>query len=1592
LRGNNLVRRLLASALVAFFVWCAFAPAGSSAQGGGVTFDLMDFGAVGDGVADDGPALQRALDAAAEAGGGTINVPAGRYSIATPVTRDFGGAGSVVIRGVESLTPVQPPTALGDQLSRPLDLVSEFYPRTGAGGVALQVSGLESFLVKDIAFVGTPDEQTDALITLNLFEIDQATVRHCEFYGLISQVQGGSIVRAARSHLKIEQTKFLGSTGNSGVFVPTVECLEWKGITVENSIFIDYGQRPELFSKTGMAAAYSWLIIGNAAQPTPDSPRREVVLREVFFDEGALNGLSALPSLYEPQSAPIDLLYITGFYQNVANLGTSGNYLTDLRGLLIEKSHYGWSLRAAAAINMLGIGNAVLDEVECVDDANRIMADASTGRLTVINSIYTHLDSLAQVTDVRNTSTPEEDPVQYVREQFMTIAHRAPDGAAHYYWSDAMLRCGDNVACLDARREALTAYLENAPTPTFVLGGQILDGEGQPVPGVSVALTGSQAVTAVTDSEGRYRFSRLPTSGVYTVAPSLSHYTFGPASRTFTTPAGNVTADFGATLNRHDIRGRVADAAGNAIPGVSVALTGSQAATATADAGGNYAFADLPEGGDYTVTPSLMSYAFAPGSQTVDDLAADRTLNFTGTLITHSIGGRVTGAGGAGVAGATLSLSGHRTATTTSDANGNYSFAALPQQGNYTVTVSRANYTFAQPSKTFNNLAANQTADFGGVLNNHTLGGRVTSAGAGLAGVVVALSGSQSAQKTTDANGNYSFTLPAEGDYTLTPSKAHYTFAAPQLVFNKLSANQSAANFAATLDRHRLSGRVADANNNGTPGVLVTLSGGQAATATTDAGGNYSFPNLPAGANYTVTPSLRHYTFSPSSKTYNDLGSDQQTSFSLTLNSHKISGRVTGANGSPLAGAALSLSGTHTLSTTSDANGNYSFTGLPAGGNYAVAVSKDKYGFAPSVRNFGDLDSDKTADFSGVLNNHTLGGRVTSAGAGLAGVVVALSGAASRTTTTDQNGNYSFAVEAAGNYTLTPSKAHYSFGPPSRTFNDLGANQTADFAATLDRHTLSGRVVNVNNGPMPGVLVTLSGAQGAATTTTDAGGGFAFPNLPAGASYTVTPSLRNHTFTPASRTYDDLGSDLRGDFSGGLSFYVIGGRVTEKGAGLAGVTMTVNVSGAQVAQGATDASGNYSFRVIAENTYTVTPSKQNYSFSPAGATFNSLSGNQTADFAAGPRAEVGLSRGSSEMWEGGEPFEVVVFRTGDTSQGLTVTYAAADGTAKQGSDLSTVIGQVTFAPGETAKSFHVFITDDSYVENAETFTIRLLDTGDAFPGNSATLSQVISDNDSTTPTANAVDDARFFVRQHYRDFLSREPDDAGLDFWTKEITSCGADAACVATKRENVSAAFFLSIEFKETGYLIYRLYKSAYGRMPRRVEEFLLDAGLVGEGVAVGAAGWEAKLEANKRAFVAEFLARPSFVERYPLALTPAQFVSRLNANTGSSLTPEEAAALASASFGGAADSSDPSARLDALRRVAENAEFSRRELNRAFVLMQYFGYLQRNPDDAPDDARLIGYNFWLKKLEDNNGNFAQAQMVKAFIDSIEYRRRFGQ
>jgi hypothetical protein len=198
-----------------------------------------------------------------------------------------------------------------------------------------------------------------------------------------------------------------------------------------------------------------------------------------------------------------------------------------------------------------------------------------------------------------------------------------------------------------------------------------------------------------------------------------------------------------------------------------------------------------------------------------------------------------------------------------------------------------------------------------------------------------------------------------------------------------------------------------------------------------------------------------------------------------------------------------------------------------------------------------------------------------------------------------------------------------------------------------------------------------------------------------------------------------------------------------------------------------------------------------------------------------------------------------------------------------------------------------------------------------------------------------------------------------------------------------VSAAFFLSIEFQNTGFLAHRLYRAAFNRFPA-YREFIRDTQEVGREVIVGQGAWLAQLEANKDAFTGEFVNRPDFLAVYA-GFSNEQYVDALNVNTGTSLSTNERNALVEGLNGGS------ETRATALRKVAEDADFSAREFTKGFVLAQYIGYLRRSPDDPPD-TNFAGFDFWLAKLNQFNGDFIKAEMVRAFIISAECRGRFGQ
>ena len=374
---------------------------------------------------------------------------------------------------------------------------------------------------------------------------------------------------------------------------------------------------------------------------------------------------------------------------------------------------------------------------------------------------------------------------------------------------------------------------------------------------------------------------------------------------------------------------------------------------------------------------------------------------------------------------------------------------------------------------------------------------------------------------------------------------------------------------------------------------------------------------------------------------------------------------------------------------------------------------------------------------------------------------------------------------------------------------------------------------------------------------------------------------------------------------------------------------------------------------------------------------------------------IGFLQSTFNAQEGFGSVILNVSRSGDSSVTSSIHYITGNVTASQKSDFEISAGRLIFGPGETTKTIIVLINDDMYVEGTESFQVILDAPTNCTIGPNSTATVNINENSSESPT-NPIDDTDNFVRMQYHDFLNRDPDSAGLSFWVGQIMACGSNQQCVSVQRNNVSAAFFLSIEFQRTGYLVYRTHKAAFGAVnggptPLIYDTFMADTQRIGRGVVVNAPGWEQLLENNTQAYMLNFVEAQAFANKYPTSMQAVAFVDALFATAG--VVPsaiERSDAIAQ--FSNPGDTSNLQERAKALRLIAENKSLAQQEFNKAFVLMQYYGYLRRNPNDSPEPGQNFdGYNFWLNKLNAFNGNYISAELVKAFIESSEYRQRFG-
>ena len=716
---------------------------------------------------------------------------------------------------------------------------------------------------------------------------------------------------------------------------------------------------------------------------------------------------------------------------------------------------------------------------------------------------------------------------------------------------------------------------------------------------------------------------------------------------------------------------------------------------------------------------------------------------------------------------------------------------------------------------------------------------------------------------------------------------------------------------------------------------------------------------------------------------------------------------------------------TITASAAGDANYNPAANVLQS---FTINKANQTINFGPLAnRTFGDPDfgiSATTASGLAVSLAESGNCTVTSLPAG----TVHITGAGSCTVTASQAGdaNYSSATNVPQSFNIAKAATSTAVAS-SVNSSDFGQSVTFTATVTSAAGTPTATVQFKDNGTNLGSAVALN-ATGVAQFTT--------PALSA-ATHTITAEYSGDpNFLLSSGTLSG-GQEVKPQAS--LSINDVS--IVEGDAGTKVLNFTVSLSAASsltvttnYATANSTATAPSDYTAIASTLLTFNPGDTTRQVSvtingdlgfepdetffvnlsnPVNATISDNQGLGTIQNDDAQGGFISFGQASYNVSESTGIVTVTVTRTNDVSQATKVDYATEDtgsqtncsllntGLASQRCDYTAIFGTLKFAANETQKTIDIPINLDAYNEGPETFTVKLSN-----PTSGAVLAlpstATVNISDSASPTPNAIDDTTTFVRQQYRDFLNRDADAAGLAFWKNNIDKCNDPAQrpagqtlaqCIEIQRITTTAAFFLSIEFKQTGGMVRDFYVAALDRPltnnTSNFVEFMRDTQAIQKGVTVGQGNWQQVLDANRLVFMNEFVTRSEFVALYPTTDTPTQYVDKLYLHANVTGTQQERLD-AIADFGGAATAADTGARARALLRATQTGDFQARELNRSFVQMQYFGYLRRNPNDPPD-SNFNGFNFWVNKLTQFNGNFLQAEMVKAFLSSSEYRGRFG-
>jgi hypothetical protein len=1164
----------------------------------------------------------------------------------------------------------------------------------------------------------------------------------------------------------------------------------------------------------------------------------------------------------------------------------------------------------------------------------------------------------------------------------------------------------------------------NAALPS--ISGLVLDANEKPMNGVTMHLTGAAERFTQTGIDGIFTFPNLIAGGNYNVEPKQNGFLFTRPNQAFTNLRGNQTVVFAGAAASFTIAGKVRDANGNGVSGVQITIEGGPTPTTT-DANGGYSFANVAASDTYFVTPFKPDVDFTPGQRIVQNLSQNQTqVDFTTaaqlqfSAATYSVNEN----GGS----ATI------TVTRTNGSDGAVSVQYATSNGtatagqDYTATAGTLNFASGETSKTFTVPIADDTTPEPDETINLTLSNPTGGATLGAQSTaVLTIIDNDTSISAVSGSGVYNGTATLTA--TLTSGSAFLSGETVSFTLNgtavcgvtgKPSCPTTDSNGVATLSNVSLSGINA--------GTYPNAVGASFAGDINYTGSNSTGTLSVSKANQTITVG----THAPASAAYNASFTVAATSNSSLAISYSSAGVCTNV------GAVFTMtSGTGNCTVKYDqaGNGNYNAAAQVTESVTAQKASQTITFGALANKTFGDADFTVGATASSGLSvSFAASGQCT-----VSGTTVHITGAGSCTITASQggNGNYNAAPNVPQSFNIakaaTTTAVSSSVNP-----SDFGQSVTFNATVTSSAGTPTGTVQFKDGGNNLGSPVNcVAGTNSCSAQVSTAA-------LAAGPHTITAVHSGDANFTSMTGT---LTGGQQVNVQTTISINDV--QVSEGNSGTTNEVFAVTLAQASnltvkvdyaTANGTATAPADYT--AIPTTTLTFAPGETSKSVTvvvngdttnepnetffvnltnPVNATISDNQGLGTIlnDDAPGFQFE----QPSYSVVEGNPSVSIVVKRIGDASNAATVDYAtndfngvpatelqpahceAASTTASSKCDYVTAGGRLRFAAGETSKTVVLSIVDDLYVEGDETLSMTLSNPvilSNQSAGNLVSPSMTVITIQSNDTNQNATGNDNpylinaFFVRQQYLDFLLREPDTLGFDDWLSVLNNCqpnkgflGSDPGC---DRVHVSSGFFRSPEFGERGYWVYRFFTASLGRRPLYAEfmpEMRRLKGLPPEKP-------DADLKQDEADFINEFMQRPEFTTIYN-GITDAghasAFIGKLEQKAGVTLpeTVPPTQAGQPAQYGRSQliglMQNGTLTPAQTLRSFVEQKTVWDAYFFKAFVAMEYFGYLRRDPENA-------GYDDWVDVLINGRGTHPPGDfrhLVFGFIYSEEYRERFG-